>query len=152
MSTILKPCTMGATANPIESAAVFATLFSYLRSSDQIPIFLRAYQNLRQSRAEELQRSQAQTCDVFMLPRGPQRDKRNAELSEAMEMKKKGWDNVSLLKQWAEVCHVWTYNAIDAADDWWQQWGLLRERALSMSGGVHANDIKFDDLQVGVQP
>jgi len=29
----------------------------------------------------------------------------------------------------AEIAEVWGYFAIDAADEWWVEWGLLRERS-----------------------
>jgi salicylate hydroxylase len=29
----------------------------------------------------------------------------------------------------AEIAEVWGYYAIDAADEWWVEWGLLRERS-----------------------
>jgi hypothetical protein len=29
----------------------------------------------------------------------------------------------------SEVAEVWGYFAIDAADEWWVEWGLLRERS-----------------------
>jgi salicylate hydroxylase len=29
----------------------------------------------------------------------------------------------------AEISEVWGYFAIDAADEWWVEWGLLRERS-----------------------
>jgi len=32
----------------------------------------------------------------------------------------------------AKLSKIWTYDAFDAADDWWVQWGMLRERALSL--------------------
>lgn len=32
-------------------------------------------------------------------------------------------------KQLAEIAEVWGYYAIDAADEWWVEWGLLRERS-----------------------
>ena len=31
----------------------------------------------------------------------------------------------------AEIGQVWGYYAIDAADEWWVEWGLLRERSRS---------------------
>ena len=31
--------------------------------------------------------------------------------------------------QLAEITEVWGYFAIDAADEWWVEWGLLRERS-----------------------
>lgn len=29
----------------------------------------------------------------------------------------------------AEIAEIWGYFAIDAADEWWVEWGLLRERS-----------------------
>ena len=29
----------------------------------------------------------------------------------------------------AEVAEVWGYYAIDAAEEWWVEWGMLRERS-----------------------
>jgi hypothetical protein len=29
----------------------------------------------------------------------------------------------------AEIAEVWGYYAIDAADEWWVEWGMLRERS-----------------------
>jgi hypothetical protein len=29
----------------------------------------------------------------------------------------------------AEIAEVWGYFAVDAADEWWVEWGLLRERS-----------------------
>ena len=31
--------------------------------------------------------------------------------------------------EWVEVKEIFGYNAEDDADNWWVQWGLLRERA-----------------------
>jgi salicylate hydroxylase len=29
----------------------------------------------------------------------------------------------------AEIAEIWGYFAIDAADEWWVEWGMLRERS-----------------------
>lgn len=29
----------------------------------------------------------------------------------------------------ADIAEIWGYFAIDAADEWWVEWGLLRERS-----------------------
>lgn len=42
------------------------------------------------------------------------------------------WDDSELASAWGDIGAVWGYNAIEAADDWWVQWGLLRERAMGM--------------------
>jgi salicylate hydroxylase len=33
----------------------------------------------------------------------------------------------------AEIGEVWGYFAIDVADEWWVEWGLLRERSQQLS-------------------
>jgi salicylate hydroxylase len=30
----------------------------------------------------------------------------------------------------AEIAEVWGYYAVDAADEWWVEWGMLRERSM----------------------
>ena len=42
-------------------------------------------------------------------------------------------DDRELREQFQEIFEVWGYDARDAAEDWWIQWGVLGERALAMS-------------------
>ena len=35
--------------------------------------------------------------------------------------------------EFAEVGEVWGYYAVDAADEWWVEWGMLRERSQLMN-------------------
>ncbi|KAI0046016.1 FAD/NAD(P)-binding domain-containing protein [Auriscalpium vulgare] len=133
----------------VEGAAVFGTLFSHLRSLDQIPTLLYAYQDLRQPRAELLHRLELTNASLCMFPPGPERDARNLHMRKSLAVGSKHWDEGALEGQWAEISEVWGYNAIDAADDWWVQWGVLRERAL-YSENPDSN-IRFDRLEVSVQ-
>jgi salicylate hydroxylase len=34
--------------------------------------------------------------------------------------------------EFAEIGEVWGYFAVDAADEWWVEWGMLRERSQLM--------------------
>jgi salicylate hydroxylase len=59
------------------------------------------------------------------------------------------WADDAYLGLWGQLCEIWAYNAFDAADDWWVQWGILRERSLSVQDPNVATP--FPPLQVGVQ-
>lgn len=42
-------------------------------------------------------------------------------------------DNGDERPEWMEIRDVFGYDAEDAADNWWIEWGLLRERAKGSS-------------------
>ncbi|KAI0057457.1 FAD/NAD-P-binding domain-containing protein [Artomyces pyxidatus] len=144
---LMPNCTHGCSM-AVEGAAVFGTLFSHLRSPDHVRQLLWAYQDLRQPRAELLHRLELTNASLCMFPPGPERTARNAHMRKSLEVGSNHWDEGALEGQWAEISEVWGYDAIDAADDWWVQWGVLRERALY-------NDqpdagIRFDKLEISV--
>lgn len=123
----------------IEDAAVLGVLLSRLRSHDQIPSLLYGYQDLRQPRLNTILDLEGANHFLLMLPPGEDRDLRNeawkrwkiaAEARGDAEI-----EEGELEKQFADVCEVWGYDAIDAAEDWWVHWGMLRERAAGLGGG-----------------
>ena len=58
------------------------------------------------------------------------------------------WGDDAYLGLWGQLCEIWAYNAFDAADDWWVQWGILRERSL---GRPDPNvETPFRPIEVGV--
>jgi salicylate hydroxylase len=152
VTDIFQPYAFHTASNPVESAACFATLFSYLRSSDQITEFVQAYETLRRRRAEEISTGDNQTAQLWTLPPGPEREKRNREMRPTLERQGATWDDVACADQWSEISHIWLYNGIDAADEWWLEWGLLRERALLSDAPekAAAAGIRFDTLQIRV--
>ena len=117
-------------------------------------MFLHAYEDLRRKRAKEFVKGESETAELFFLPPGPARDARDQQMAGTLHMRGgKGWDYEFLERQWQGISHVWTYNGVDAADDWWVEWGLLRERALlsnGMSNGGSSPSIKFDALDINV--
>jgi salicylate hydroxylase len=58
------------------------------------------------------------------------------------------WDDDAYLGIWGQLCEVWAYNAFDAADDWWVQWGVLRER--SMCPQDQHVELPFNHLEISV--
>jgi salicylate hydroxylase len=65
-----------------------------------------------------------------MFPPGPEQQARDAEMQYFLHAGHGKWDDDAYLGLWGQICKIWAYNAFDAADDWWVQWGMLRERAL----------------------
>jgi salicylate hydroxylase len=116
----------------IEDGAVLAKLFSHLCNEDQISNFLYAFQDLRQKRCEAVIRKEF--CDIhyMALPPGEaqqfrdqsMRAKRNAGLSALAAA-----GELELNPQWEEIKEIFGYDAEDEADNWWNEWGLLRERS-----------------------
>ncbi|KAI6025734.1 hypothetical protein F5J12DRAFT_903881 [Pisolithus orientalis] len=106
---------VGEAAHPLPVyAAVFAKLFSHLTSEDQIPMFLHAFQDLREDRCKRER-------DNIMRER------------QALGLGVLGAGGGKLPDQWDQLKELFGYNAEDEADDWWVKWGLLRERAKQRS-------------------
>ncbi|KAI0693444.1 FAD/NAD-P-binding domain-containing protein [Cerioporus squamosus] len=123
------PGTIQGTAMAVEDGAVLAKLFSHLSSERQIESFLYAFQELRQSRVRNVRAGEFASV-FFMTADGPEAAARD----EAMRGKAAKGKNVlegegSAEGVWDEYRVVFGYDCEDEADDWWVQWGMLRERA-----------------------
>ena len=118
----------------IEDAAVFGGLFSRLRSWDQVPTLMEAYQDLRQDRAHITVRQDQSNADTTWLPPGLHRNVRDA----AMRVdKQNGMDELNertLRDQWDTFGEEFGYSASEAAADWWVGWGMLAEMAKRRTG------------------
>lgn len=67
----------------------------------------------------------------LMLPAGPERDARDASMREELERGELDWTEANegaLRQQWEEFRDDFGYNAYEAADTWWVEWGVLLER------------------------
>ncbi|KAH9066722.1 hypothetical protein EDB87DRAFT_1828071 [Lactarius vividus] len=144
----LIPCSSQCGSLSVESAAVFSTLFSYVRGFDHIPLLVRAYETIRRDRADFLHRVELTHVSQSMFPPGPEQMARDQEMQKLLHAGQAKWDDDAYLGLWGQVCETWAYNAFDAADDWWVQWGILRERSL----GIHDPDVEspFRPLEVGI--
>lgn len=129
---------MQLTALGIEDAAVFAKLFSHLMSEDQISTFLRAFQDLREARCTRVLESEQRSLISRMMPDSPEQEERDNIMRErhSRGLGVLGSGGGKLAEQWDEVKELFGYNAEDEADDWWVNWGLLRERAKQRSIGL----------------
>jgi salicylate hydroxylase len=113
----------------LEDAAILGTLFSRLRSRDQVPTLLYAFQDLHKARADAVTAMEIETAEVAFsnLPRVRDGLVRWSALpaDEPDSRSESGPTDAEL----TDVMEVWGYFAIDAADEWWVEWGLLRERS-----------------------
>lgn len=125
--TLLQPCSMHGSSLALEDAAVFGTLFSRLKSWDQVGQLLEAFQELRQTRCTEVNNREVANMKLVQIPPGPMRQARDEAMRQAMSAGSERWDETKLRRQWDEIAAVFAYNAFDAGDDWYVSWGALRE-------------------------
>ncbi|KAH9849843.1 FAD/NAD-P-binding domain-containing protein [Lenzites betulinus] len=116
----------------IEDAVVFGSLFSHLRTHCQIGSFTSAYQELRQRRCELMRLADIANAQMVAMPDGPQADARD----EDMRRRKDEWDEGTLKAQFEEIAEIFLYDAGDAAEEWWVNWGRFSEVARRQPQGV----------------
>ena len=121
----------------VEDGAVLAKLFSHLTEERQIESFLYAFQDLRQARTREVRASEFGNAFFMAMPDCEASRQRDAG------MRQLGEQGVNVLEgegeasgAFEEVRTIFGYDCEDEADDWWVQWGMLRERARADSLGM----------------
>ncbi|KAH9972375.1 hypothetical protein BJV74DRAFT_210008 [Russula compacta] len=116
----------------LEDASVLAKLFSHLRDEEQIPSFLYAFQTLREERCQKNRNLDIGNVQFMMEPEGEGTTRRDAMMrakhDEGLNVLS-GDDEDSNVAQWDHNRELFGYDAEDEADNWWVQWGLLKERA-----------------------
>ena len=128
-----QPCSMHGPSLAVEDAVVFGVLFSHLRTHQQIPILTEAYQDLRISRCQMVHEGELNNARLVWLPPGEARDQRDTYMKASRTAGSEHWDEGQLREQWEEIAGVFNYCARDAAEDWWVNWGALRERSQSIN-------------------
>ncbi|TFK61683.1 FAD/NAD(P)-binding domain-containing protein [Pluteus cervinus] len=128
----------------VEDGAVLAKLFSHLRTDDQIGSFLWAFQDLRQPRCAAVSKKETGDIHFMTFPPGEMQQYRD----NAMRAKRDaGIDALASTNEheespeWEEIKEMFAYDAEDEADNWWVEWGLLRERARGVDTGFHMDEI-----------
>lgn len=114
---------------PTEDAAVLTTLFTHLKSEEQISSFAHAFQEIREPRAQSIFTKETRAFGTFWVPPGPVRDARDEALMKMLKQGHKGWDEAKFLWEWEEICDVFAYHGREAAESWWVVWGVLWERS-----------------------
>lgn len=121
-----------ACAMTVEDGAVLAKLFSHLRTEDQIGSFLWAFQDLRQPRCASVLAKEHGIIYYMTMPPGEHQEYRDASMRAKRDAGLnilQASDDLGESPEWAEVKEVFGYDAEDEADNWWVEWGLLRERS-----------------------
>ncbi|ESK84839.1 hypothetical protein Moror_14964 [Moniliophthora roreri MCA 2997] len=134
----LPPGSIQECALAIEDAAVLGKLFSHLHSEDQIDSFLWAFQDLRKGRCAFITRKEREIIQFLTAESGSLLQE---ERDKAMRAKRDAGvyalhslgDEIEETQEWLDIKEVFAYDAEDEADNWWVEWGLLRERARHVS-------------------
>ncbi|ETW76283.1 hypothetical protein HETIRDRAFT_156655 [Heterobasidion irregulare TC 32-1] len=71
-------------AMAIEDAGVLGALLSHLSTIEELPVLLKAYQDLRLDRTSDAQEQSRLNRSIFHLPDGPEQCARDAEMRRAM--------------------------------------------------------------------
>ncbi|THG94300.1 hypothetical protein EW026_g7146 [Hermanssonia centrifuga] len=110
-------------AMALEDAVVFSTLFSHLKSWNQVGSFVSAYQEIREARTKAVNTVDVSNAELVRMPPGPDRDRRN----ESMRRARREWDDDALQWEFEGVAALFAYEAQDAAEEWWVNWGRFKE-------------------------
>ncbi len=137
----LKPGSIQDCALTVEDGAVLAKLFSHLHSRDQIQSFLYAFQDLRQPRCASVYAKEVGIVQYMSVPPGDFQQMRDDSMRAKRDAGVGILEAVGDLEEtpeWIEIKEVFGYDAEDDADNWWVEWGLLRERARAIADiGTH---------------
>ncbi|KAI0761793.1 FAD/NAD(P)-binding domain-containing protein [Trametes elegans] len=126
-------------AMAIEDAVVLGSLFSHLRMIEQINSFTSAYQELRERRCELVRLADLGNAQMVSLPDGPHAEARD----EDMRRRKDDWDEGTLKAQFEEIAEIFLYDAGDAAEEWWVNWGQFSETAREQP---HSHFVNFSNF------
>ncbi|KAG8220927.1 hypothetical protein J3R82DRAFT_2431 [Butyriboletus roseoflavus] len=85
---------------PVEDAAVLTTLFTYIKSEEQITYLAQAFQEIREPRVQSIFSKETKGLCSVWVPPGPTRDARDEALMAMMLQGHKGWDETKLRWQW----------------------------------------------------
>jgi salicylate hydroxylase len=95
-------------AQAVEDATAITTVLSLIKSKQQLPAALQAYETSRKSRVLEMQAATNQARQFAYRKDGEVKAARNKEQEDALEAKKSD-DLVKVMRS------SWTYNAAEAA-------------------------------------
>ncbi|KAN0129049.1 hypothetical protein V8E53_013199 [Lactarius tabidus] len=113
----------------VEDAAVLGDLFSRVSSVKQVPALLRAYEDLRLSRATATQHSSRLNQKIFHLLDGLEQPARDAAMRAAMAAELKG---KLILAQGNS--NPFGYDAYTEVERWWANGGRRKIEALAFPG------------------
>ncbi|KAF9017105.1 hypothetical protein BDZ89DRAFT_1140982 [Hymenopellis radicata] len=112
------------TALACEDAYTLGTLFSHLVSRSQIPSLLKGYNELRMPRSKACATSEISGMLNNQLPPGDHRTLRNKGLNHTLTIANAPSEHAEdLAALWQGWITLTNYDAKDAVDEWWLNWG-----------------------------
>ena len=117
----------------MEDAAVLGKLFSHLKSEDQIANILWGFQDVRQERCRMALQRELQRAELFTLQKGPEQEMRDDNLRQMGNNFESAGEAFYSLHSREEPRVLFAYDCEDQGEEWWQSWGILRERARHMA-------------------
>lgn len=96
---------------------------------EQVPTLLYAYQDLRKGRADAVVALEQQNGQVAFSNPPRIRDGLIRWTALPADAPSHPPGSGPTDAELADIAEMWGYYAIDAADEWWVEWGLLRERS-----------------------
>ena len=118
----------------LEDASTLAKLFSHIRNEDQIPSFLSAFQEIRQTRCLEIINMDSRNLREMTRPDSEitrARDNAMQTLYRASIPLYEFKSPDDLHKLWVDNWETYLYNAEDMADEWYNMWGIVALRLTS---------------------
>ncbi|KAI0344632.1 FAD/NAD(P)-binding domain-containing protein [Trametopsis cervina] len=113
-------------------AAFLGMLFANLTKEDQIDSFLAAYESSRRDRVKLVRHIELANLYQLAMPAGVEKDMRDTALKEkvaaGLDAFAQGGGDLAA-QQWDLDKMLFAYDAEDHAAEWWNDWGLLKERA-----------------------
>ncbi|KAH8801913.1 hypothetical protein DL96DRAFT_772438 [Flagelloscypha sp. PMI_526] len=110
-----------------EDGVVLGHLFSHITSTLQIPFLLSAFQEIRQPHTTAISRSDYMRFKLMVLsPEDEATKQRDAALSATLVQGdgEADLDKSEMLKMlWSEFIQTYSYDSVEAADEWWSMWG-----------------------------
>lgn len=101
-----------------ESAFTLARLLSRLQTRKALPVLMDGFQKIRTFRNMQTLDSEISGIRLLALPLGPYRDGRDQALGRSLDQE--GDETAEI---WGKTLIQFDYDALDAADEWWLEWG-----------------------------
>ncbi|KAF8802027.1 FAD/NAD(P)-binding domain-containing protein [Phlegmacium glaucopus] len=117
------------TALVIEDAETLGSLFSRIQCREQIKQLLTAYEEIRYARCKQMDQSNRPIQELMKCPVGPEQEARDALLHQTLAYG--DWDHMdeaTFQSVWGTQLSMLVYDANEAVDDWWVQWGSFIAR------------------------
>jgi salicylate hydroxylase len=113
MANLTQPAFTHTASMVLEDAVVLGTLFSHLKSEDQITRLLYAYEEIRQGRTSKVRAQEVSNASLLLMPPGPEQKARDASFRRPRSELE---DEDSLKAELEGLFELFGYDAYDAAE------------------------------------